>query len=116
MAWNAPGSSGPGNSGQGPQNNGSQNNNNDPWGRNNNNNNDPWGRRKKNNQFDVNDLLNRLKKMFGGAGGSAGKAAKKGASYGLYLLVAVALGVYIFSGFYTVREAERGVVLRFGKV
>lgn len=115
MAWNAPGSSGSGNSGQGPQNNGNQNNN-DPWGRNNNNNNDPWGRRRKSNQFDVNELLNRLKKMFGNSKGSAGKAAKKGASLGLYLLLAVAVGFYVFSGFYTVREAERGVVLRFGKV
>ena len=118
MAWNAPGSSGSGNSGQEPQNNGNNNGNqnNDPWGRNNNNNNDPWGRRKKSSQFDVNDLLNRLKKILGSGKGSAGKVAKKGGSIGLYLVVAVALGLYIFSGFYTVREAERGVVLRFGKV
>lgn len=32
------------------------------------------------------------------------------------LVAVIALGFYIFTGFYTVREAEKGVVLRFGKI
>ncbi|MGN0914954.1 MAG: FtsH protease activity modulator HflK [Succinivibrio sp.] len=81
---------------------------------------DPWGRSSNGSDNDfVSDALKFLKKLFsdkrsnGGFGKSGGR--KQGMNI-FTLLVVVALGFYIFSGFYTVREAEKGVVLRFGKI
>ncbi len=104
MGWNAPGSD-----------------NNDK-GSNNGPEKDPWGRTSKNNtQSDpIAALLKALKDLFGANGSSSGRSnknSKKNSQYGLIpLITIVALGFYIFSGFYTVREAEKGVVLRFGKI
>ncbi|MBQ2381687.1 MAG: FtsH protease activity modulator HflK [Succinivibrio sp.] len=102
MGWNAPGSD------------------NDDKGSNKGANQDPWGRSSKNNsQSDpLSALLNYLKDLFGSKGsGSSNKNSKKNSQYGLIPVIAlVALGFYIFSGFYTVKEAEKGVVLRFGKI
>ena len=49
----------------------------------------------------------------GGMGGNF--KPKNGVKGVLTAVVAVMLGIAIFNGFYTVKEAERGVVLRFGK-
>ena len=107
MGWNAPGSGGNGND---------ENSHREPPRQD-----DPWGRRssQKKNGFDADALLKTLKDMFLGKGGNKRKSTqglKKESKFGIGLVVAALLGVYIFSGFYTVREAERGVVLRFGKV
>ena len=110
MGWNAPGSGGSGN-------------NNDD-GHRESPKQDPWGRtsRQTNRQgFNADAVIKALKEMFLGKGrkGSQGNGSnnlKKGSSFGLTAAVAVLLGFYIFSGFYTVKEAERGVVLRFGKI
>lgn len=128
MAWNAPGQNNDGGRGDRPQSgsdpqrnndSGQQNNNPYGWGRN-------TGSQRQNSNgsgFDFSSVLAQLKKFLGGNGGGNGgnqsgfgKKAAKGGSYFLTACVAVCLGIYIFSGFYTVREAERGVVLRFGKV
>ncbi|MYE29802.1 MAG: FtsH protease activity modulator HflK, partial [Gammaproteobacteria bacterium] len=103
MAWNEPG-----------------NNGNDP---------DPWGgggRRGGDNQGppDIDEVIRNLLGRFGilgggSKGGSGGgkKASGKGMSGGLLAgFVVVALVVWGFLGFYIVDEAERAVVLRFGRV
>lgn len=102
MAWNEPG-----------------NNGNDPWG----------GGRRGGDQGppDIDEVIKNLSKkvndLFGsgsGSGGSSGGGASQAPgnmSAGLLVgLVAVAAIIWGFMGFYVVDEAERGVVLRFGKV
>lgn len=98
MAWNEPG-------------------NNDS---NNNDKKDPWGNR--NNQNGPPDLDEMLKKLWrqlsGGGGRSSGGNKTPGKSpfsqAGIYAILAVIAVVYAFSGFYTVDEKERAVVLRLG--
>ena len=79
---------------------------------------DPWGRTVKRNNDPVQEILNLLKNFLGNRKtGSGGSSKQDKPSFNMIgLIVAVILGFYIFSGFYTVREAEKGVVLRFGKV
>ncbi len=38
-----------------------------------------------------------------------------GGAMGIGLIAIVAIAIWVFSGFYTIGEAERGVVLRLGK-
>jgi len=103
MAWNEPGNNGK---------------DNDPWG----------GGRGSGDQGppDIDEVIKNLTKkingLFGGAGGgstgSGGSAQPpSGMSAGLLAgMVVVAAVIWGFLGFYIVDEAERGVVLRFGKV
>ena len=105
MAWNEPG-------------NNENGNDKDPWG----------GGRKGGNQGppDIDEVVRNLTKKFnslfgGGSGGSRSSGSSSSGNGGLsagiiagvVVLVAVIWG---FSGFYIVDEAERGVVLRFGRV
>jgi modulator of FtsH protease HflK len=80
--------------------------------------NDPqWGNRKNGGPPDLEEMLRKLNKkiaaLLGGGGGSSGTGGPTGATIGL--VVAVAMLVWIGSGFYKVDSNERGVVLRFGK-
>ncbi len=105
MAWNEPGNNGNGND-------------KDPWG----------GGRKGGDQGppDIDEVVRNLTKkfnsLFGGSGGGTGSsgsapAGNGGLSAGLIAgLVGVVAVIWAFMGFYIVDEAERGVVLRFGKV
>ena len=105
MAWNEPG-------------NNDNGNDKDPWG----------GGRKGGDQGppDIDEVVRNLTKKFnslfgGGSGGSSstgsGPSGHGGLSAGLIAgLVAVVAVIWAFMGFYIVDEAERGVVLRFGKV
>lgn len=105
MAWNEPGNNGNGND-------------NDPWG----------GGRKGGDQGppDIDEVVRNLSKKFnsllgGGGGGSKSSGPSSsghgGLSAGLIAgLVAVVAVIWAFMGFYIVDEAERGVVLRFGRV
>ena len=66
----------------------------------------------------LDDLFKDLGKKFGGIFGgksSGGKPGKNFSSIGISLAVIVAILVYVFSGFYTIKEAEQGIVLRFGQ-
>ncbi len=105
MGWNAPGN-GNGNEGDRPGNSPEQ----DPWGRN---------TRRQQEGFDAEKFFEQLRGFFGGRQGR-GSQHNGGASRsvrGLFSLVLLVLvGLYVFAGFYTVKEAERGVVLRFGKI
>ncbi|MFK7864866.1 MAG: FtsH protease activity modulator HflK [Pseudohongiellaceae bacterium] len=105
MAWNEPGNNG---------------NDNDPWG---------GGRRGGGDQGppDIDEVIRKISKKFngllngkGGGGGSSSGGSPLGSGgltggmiAGLGIVAAVVWG---FMGFYTVDQAEQGVVLRFGKV
>ena len=107
MAWNEPGNNGNGND-----------KDKDPWG----------GGRKGGDQGppDIDEVVRKLTKKFnslfgGGGGGSSSTGSSSsgggGLSAGLIAgLVAVLAVIWGFMGFYIVDEAERGVVLRFGRV
>ncbi|MBU0593403.1 MAG: FtsH protease activity modulator HflK [Gammaproteobacteria bacterium] len=86
--------------------------------------NDPdWGKKNSGGPPDLDELWRkfnqRLNSMFGGKGPSSGGGAPTPigpkAFGGMGLIAALALLVWIGSGFYIVNAGERGVVLRFGK-
>lgn len=96
------------------------------WNEPGNNDKDPWKNKGGKNQGppDLDELLNDLGKkvsgIFGvkGGGNSTGGSAPSGKSFssiGISLVLIIALVVYAFSGFYTIKEAEKGLVLRFGQ-
>ncbi|GLX78146.1 protease modulator HflK [Thalassotalea insulae] len=81
---------------------------------------DPWKNKGGKNQGppDLDDLLKDLSNKVGGIFGgksSGGGSGKSFSSIGIGLILIVAVLVYVFSGFYTVKEAEKGIVLRFGQ-
>ncbi|GIU06157.1 MULTISPECIES: FtsH protease activity modulator HflK [unclassified Shewanella] len=87
MAWNEPG-----NKGQ------------DPWGNGNKGGNDKG-------PPDLDEVFRNLSKRFGGKGnGSGGNIS----AASLIIVLVIAIVVWGLSGFYTVKEAEKGVALRFG--
>jgi membrane protease subunit HflK len=83
------------------------------------NKNDPWKNRggKEQGPPDIDDVLKNLFGKFGKGGGGGDGASSgpslSGKSIGLVLVLAII--IYFLSGIYTVKEAERGVVLRFGE-
>lgn len=69
----------------------------------------------------IRNLTNKFNKLFGGGSGggasTGGGASGGGLSTGLLASLAIVVaGAWAFMGFYIVDEAERGVVLRFGRV
>ncbi|WP_413735453.1 FtsH protease activity modulator HflK [Sodalis sp. RH21] len=111
MAWNQPGNNG---------------HDRDPWGSSNNNSGNSGGNNNKGGREqgppDLDDIFRKLGKKLGGFGGgnknpdTAG-GAKGPTRSGRYVGLAAVAVVVIWagSGFYTIKEAERGVVTRFGK-
>lgn len=89
MAWNEPGNNGK---------------DRDPWGNNGKNQGPP----------DLDEMLRKVSRRFGGLLGG-GKSGGDVGKFGLSIALVVAVVVWVVSGFYTIREAERGVVLRFGE-
>lgn len=96
------------------------------WNEPGNNDKDPWKNKGGKNQGppDLDELLNDLGKkvtgIFGGKGGgkSSGGSTGSGKRFsriGISLVLLIAVVVYAFSGFYTIKEAEQGIVLRFGQ-
>lgn len=69
---------------------------------------------------DIEEIFNNLLKKISGKSGNVGKNGKPNAPVGLgkLLPLGVLIGAVIWglSGFYTIKEAERGVVLRFGQL
>ncbi|QSX29474.1 FtsH protease activity modulator HflK [Shewanella cyperi] len=74
--------------------------------------NDPWGNRGGNDKGppDLDEVFRNLAKRFGGKGNGGGVGLG-----GLSLVLGLGLAVWGLSGFYTIKEAERGVALRFGQ-
>lgn len=87
MAWNQPGKNG-------------QDNN--PWGNNNRNNNNET-------------LLQKLIKMLQGTPTSINNNKRINPGLLILVVLVVIVGIWAASGFYTIKEGERGVVTRFGK-
>jgi modulator of FtsH protease HflK len=77
---------------------------------------DPWGQRRRPDaggpDLDriVRNLQQRFASLFGGRGGGG-----RTSGFGLGLIIAAALFIWLITGFYIVNQGERGVVLRFGK-
>ncbi len=76
---------------------------------------DPWGQGGNNNPPDLDEVIKKLQKKFGGlfGGGDSGDGTTKG--LGLGALVVLATIVWAAFGIYIVDPAERAVILRFGK-
>ena len=113
MAWNQPG-----NNGQ----------DRDPWGSSNNQGGNSGGNGNKGGREqgppDLDDIFRKLSKKLGGLGGGKGglgggnnAQTPRGPMGGRIVGIVAAAAVIIWaaSGFYTIKEAERGVVTRFGK-
>ncbi|MFT2089635.1 FtsH protease activity modulator HflK [Paraglaciecola sp. 2405UD69-4] len=84
------------------------------------NNNDPWKNKGGRDQGppDLDEVFKNLMgkiSKFGGGGNSGSTGGKGLGGIGLAVILGILVVVYVFSGFYTIREAERGVVLRFGE-
>lgn len=84
------------------------------------NNNDPWKNKGGRDQGppDLDEVFKNLMNKFGkfGGGGSGGSSSGKSlGGLGIAVILGILVIVWVFSGFYTIREAERGVVLRFGE-
>ncbi len=83
------------------------------------NNNDPWKNKGGKNQGppDLDEVFKNLMSKFGKFGGdNGGSSGSKGlGGIGLAVIVGILIAAWAVSGFYTIREAERGVVLRFGE-
>ena len=113
MAWNQPG-----NNGQ----------DRDPWGSSNNNggnsggnNNNKGGRDQ--GPPDLDDIFRKLSKKLSSLGGKGSGSGGNGASHGpgfsgrvVGIAVVAVVVIWAASGFYTIKEAERGVVTRLGKL
>ncbi|EGR2783385.1 protease modulator HflK [Vibrio parahaemolyticus] len=106
MAWNEPGN-----------NNGNNGRDNDPWGNNNRGGQRPGGRDQ--GPPDLDEVFNKLSQKLGGKfgkkGGGGSSIGGGGGAVGFGVIAIIAIAVWIFAGFYTIGEAERGVVLRLGK-
>lgn len=101
MAWNEPGN-----------NNDNNGRDKDPWGGNNNRGGRDQG------PPDLDEVFNKLSQKLGGKFGKKGGSGPSfggGSVIGFGVIAAIAVAVWVFSGFYTIGEAERGVVLRLGK-
>ena len=84
------------------------------------NSNSPWGRRTGGSDLDtrLKALQRKLESLFGGGGRGEGGAAGDGSESGSFAVV-VALGLallWLATGFFQVKSAERGVIQRFGKL
>ncbi|ALZ76030.1 FtsH protease activity modulator HflK [Rheinheimera sp. F8] len=94
MAWNEPGNNGK---------------NNDPWNQGGRNQGPP----------DMDEVFRNLSKklggIFGGGSGGASSAGGGGSSAIVTLVLVLALLGWLASGIYTIKESERGVVLRLGQ-
>lgn len=102
-------------------------NKNDPWNAGNRDKkNDPWGANNKDGPPDLDEVARKMREKFGGlfsgkkgSGGnrSGGSSSGTPGGIGLYVIVIAALAAIwlVYDIVYTIQQAERGVVLRFGK-
>jgi membrane protease subunit HflK len=87
---------------------------------------DPWGSRRGGQQGppDLDEIVRkiqaRLNNLFGGGRGGSGRGSGFGSfragGLGIGAILIIVLILWGLSGFYVVQQAERGVVLRFGKL
>ncbi len=107
MAWNEPGNNNGDNNGR----------DKDPWGNNDRGNRNSGGRDQ--GPPDLDEVFNKLSQKLGGKfgkkGGMPSIGGGGGGAIGFGLIAIVAFAIWVFSGFYTIGEAEKGVVVRLGK-
>ncbi|NRA85711.1 MAG: FtsH protease activity modulator HflK [Gammaproteobacteria bacterium] len=94
MAWNEPGNKGK-----------------DPWGGN------KGGKDQGPPDLDqvIGDLSKKVSSLFGGKSGKGNGGGTNLSGPGIVLFGVIAVAIWAVSGFYTIKEAERGFVLRFGQ-
>lgn len=81
------------------------------------NNNDPWKNKGGRDQGppDLDDVFKNLFGKFSKNSGGSGGSSKGVSGMGIGLVAGLLIIIWAISGFFTIREAERGVVLRFGE-
>jgi membrane protease subunit HflK len=84
------------------------------------NNNDPWKNKGGRDQGppDLDEVFKNILNKFGKFGGGKGSSSSNGGGMGALgtsIIAGILVIIWVISGFYTIREAERGVVLRFGE-
>jgi membrane protease subunit HflK len=81
---------------------------------------DPWGNRGNQGPPDLDEVFKNFQRkfgsLFGGKGGrGGGRGSTPGGNIGIGIVIAIVLLFWMATGFYKIEEAERGIVLRFGK-
>jgi len=81
---------------------------------------DPWGNRGNQGPPDLDEVFKNFQKkfgsLFGGKGGrGSGRGSTPGGNIGIGIVIAIVLLFWMATGFYKIEEAERGIILRFGK-
>jgi len=83
---------------------------------------DPWGNRGNQGPPDLDEVFKNFQRKFGslfggkgGRGGGRGTGTGSGGTIGIGIVIAIVLLFWMATGFYKIEEAERGVILRFGK-
>ncbi len=82
---------------------------------------DPWGNRGNQGPPDLDEVFKNFQKKFGslfggkGGRGGGGRSSTPGGSIGIGIVIAIVLLFWMATGFYKIEEAERGIILRFGK-
>ena len=89
---------------------------NEPGG---NKNKDPWGNRNNDGPPDLDEVfkkfMDKLNGLLGGSGGGNRGSSSNNNTAGIVALVVIGLVIWLLTGTYKIAEAERGVVLTFGK-
>jgi len=89
---------------------------NEPGG---NKNKDPWGNRNNDGPPDLDEVfkkfMDKLNGVLGGSGGGSSSSSSGNNSAGIIALVVIAAIIWLATGTYKIAEAERGVVMTFGK-
>lgn len=77
---------------------------------------DPWGQKgKEQGPPDLDEVFKKLTSKFGGGKGGKFSGGANFNKVGVSLVLGVLAVIWVVSGFYTIKEAERGVVLRLGQ-
>ena len=83
---------------------------------------DPWGNRGNQGPPDLDEVFKNFQRKFGslfggkgGRGGGRGTGSGSGGTIGISIVIAIVLLFWMATGFYKIEEAERGIILRFGK-
>lgn len=83
---------------------------------------DPWGNRGNQGPPDLDEVFKNFQRKFGslfggkgGRGGGGGRGTGSGGTIGIGIVLAIVLLFWMATGFYKIEEAERGIILRFGK-